>query len=82
MTAAELDSVRSRANETSGIERPSNIPGDPRKALSAANDDEPFAAALIEGLRRQPTGGPLYAAMLLSVLWIIGGIVFAKGFFG
>ena len=80
--APELDGGRGRLSEATGKDRPSNIPGDPRKALSAANDDEPFAAALIEGLRRQPTGGPLYAAMLLSILWVVAGAIFAMGFFG
>ena len=76
------EAPRGRGPEAPAKGRPSNIPGDPRKALSAANDDEPFAAALIEGLRRQPTGGPLYAAMLLSILWVIAGVIFAMGYFG
>jgi len=70
-------------NQKTESEKQSHIPGDPRKALSsAANDDEPFAAALIDGLRRTPTAGPLYVAAVFSIVWFFIGAWFVLGLFG
>lgn len=75
-------SARARRNAAKA-EQPVKFPSDPRRALSAAaNDDEPFAAALIEGLRRTPTSGPLYTAAILTVVWMFIGIVFILSEFG
>ncbi|NND50624.1 MAG: hypothetical protein HKN60_10275, partial [Rhizobiales bacterium] len=71
-------------SEPTKAEQLINFPGDPSRAASAAasNDDEPFAAALIEGLRRTPTNGPMYFAAIFSGLWIFAGVLIIANVLG
>lgn len=47
----------------------------------AANDDRPSVGQIMQALHKKPSSAPVLAALLGSIIWIIGGAAIASGLF-